>query len=190
MRPSQARHLCARSLAVSLGIVWLASAAVALAQPPLTLPQPSQAASAGQRVGLTDITVTYHRPAVNKREIWGKLVPYGQVWRAGANENTVITFSTPVSVGGHALPAGSYGLHMIPAEREWTVIFNRESKAWGSFFYDQADDAARVTVTPSAARSRSTSPTRSTMSPTSRWWRRSTGRRSPCRSGSTSTRRR
>ena len=151
MRPLQARHLCARSLAMSLGMVWLASAAVALAQPPLTLPQPSQAASAGQRVGLTDITVTYHRPAVNKREIWGKLVPYGQVWRAGANENTVITFSTPVSIGGHALPAGSYGLHMIPAEREWTVIFNRESKAWGSFFYDQADDAARVTVTPSAA---------------------------------------
>ena len=151
MRPSQAHHRCARSLPVSLLIVWLASAAVALAQPPLTLPQPSQAASAGQRVGLTDITVTYHRPAVNKREIWGKLVPYGQVWRAGANENTVITFSTPVSIGGHALPAGSYGLHMIPAEREWTVIFNRESKAWGSFFYDQADDAARVTVTPSAA---------------------------------------
>ena len=151
MRPSQAHHLCARSVAASLGIVWLASAAVALAQPPLTLPQPSQAASAGQRVGLTDITITYHRPAVNKREIWGKLVPYGQVWRAGANENTVITFSTPVSVGGHALPAGSYGLHMIPAEREWTVIFNRESKAWGSFFYDQADDAARATVTPSAA---------------------------------------
>jgi tetratricopeptide (TPR) repeat protein len=151
MRPSQAHHRCARSLPVSLLIVWLASAAVALAQPPLTLPQPSQAASAGQRIGLTDITITYHRPAVNKREIWGKLVPYGQVWRAGANENTVITFSTPVSVGGHALPAGSYGLHMIPAEREWTVIFNRESKAWGSFFYDQADDAARVTVAPSAA---------------------------------------
>ena len=99
---------------MSLGMVWLASAAVALAQPPLTLPQPSQAASAGQRIGLTDITITYHRPAVNKREIWGKLVPYGQVWRAGANENTVITFSTPVSVAGHVLPAGSYGLHMIP----------------------------------------------------------------------------
>jgi TolA-binding protein len=151
MRPSHIPDLCARRLVVSLATVWLSAGAVALAQPPLTLPQPSQAASAAQRIGLTDITISYHRPAVNKREVWGKLVPYGQVWRAGANENTVITFSTAVSVGGHALPAGSYGLHMIPTEREWTVIFNRESKAWGSFFYDQADDAARVTVTPSAA---------------------------------------
>lgn len=151
MRPSRSHHRIARSVAVSLAIAWLAGVAAAFAQPPITLPQPSQAASAGQRVGLTDITITYHRPAVNKREVWGKLVPYGQVWRAGANENTVITFSTPVSVGGHALPAGSYGLHMIPTEREWTVIFNKESKAWGSFFYDQADDAARVTVTPAAA---------------------------------------
>jgi predicted negative regulator of RcsB-dependent stress response len=102
-------------------------------------------------VGITDITITYHRPAVNKRVIWGKLVPYGDVWRAGANENTVISFSSPVTVAGHQLPAGSYGLHMIPTEHDWTVIFNRESKAWGSFFYDAADDAARVTVTPVAA---------------------------------------
>ncbi len=123
----------------------------AAAQVPLTLPQPSQAATASQRIGLTDIAIAYHRPAVNKREVWGKLVPYGQVWRAGANENTVITFSTPVTVAGHALAAGAYGLHMIPTEHDWTVIFNRESKAWGSFFYDEADDVARVTVTPAAA---------------------------------------
>ena len=111
-------------------------------------PQPSPAASVSQRVGITDITVTYHRPAVNKRDVWGTLVPRGQVWRAGANENTVITFSTEVSVGGHVLPAGSYGLHMIPAENDWTVIFSKEARAWGSFFYDEKDDAARVTVTP------------------------------------------
>ena len=131
--------------AVALGAV------PASAQPPLDLPQPSPAASVSQRIGLTDITITYHRPAVNKRQVWGQLVPYGQVWRAGANENTVITFSTAVSVGGQRLPAGSYGLHMIPTEHDWTVIFNKEARAWGSFFYDQKDDAARVTVTPRPA---------------------------------------
>jgi predicted negative regulator of RcsB-dependent stress response len=123
-------------------------AASADAQPPLTLPQPSPEASVSQRVGLTDITIRYHRPAVNGREIWGKLVPYDQVWRAGANENTVITFSTDVRVGGQALPAGSYGLHMIPTPSTWTVVFSKEASAWGSFFYDQKEDAARMTVTP------------------------------------------
>ena len=133
------------ALAVTAAI---AAASPALAQPQLTVPQPSPAASVTQRVGITDITVSYHRPAVNKRDVWGTLVPRGQVWRAGANENTVVTFSTEVSVGGHVLPAGSYGLHMIPAEKDWTVIFSKEARAWGSFFYDQKDDAARVTVTP------------------------------------------
>jgi Protein of unknown function (DUF2911) len=116
--------------------------------PPLSLPQPSPAATVTQQVGLTDITISYHRPAVNKREVWGKLVPYDQVWRAGANENTVITFSSDVTVGGQKIAAGSYGLHMIPAQKDWTVILSRESHAWGSFFYDQKDDAARFTVTP------------------------------------------
>jgi tetratricopeptide (TPR) repeat protein len=151
MRSSSLKLLRAGSLAVLTAAALLAGARFADAQgPPLTLPQPSPAASATQRVGITDITITYHRPAVNKREVWGKLVPWNEVWRAGANENTVIAFTTPVSVGGHQLPAGSYGLHMIPTEHGWTVIFNRESKAWGSFFYDQSEDAARVTVTPSA----------------------------------------
>jgi hypothetical protein len=116
--------------------------------PPLTLPQPSPAATITQQVGLTDITISYHRPAVNKRDVWGKLVPYDQVWRAGANENTVITFSSDVTVSGQKIAAGSYGLHMIPTQKDWTVILSRESRAWGSFFYDQKDDAARFTVTP------------------------------------------
>ena len=137
-------------------IAFVAAVVVAMARPafpqaPLTVPQPSPAASMTQRVGITDITVTYHRPAVNKREVWGTLVPRGQVWRAGANENTVITFSTEVSVGGHVLPAGGYGLHMIPSANDWTVIFSKESQAWGSFFYDEKVDAARVTVTPRPA---------------------------------------
>jgi tetratricopeptide (TPR) repeat protein len=116
--------------------------------PPLTLPEPSQAASVTQRIGITDVTVTYHRPAVRKRPVWGGLVPYGQVWRAGANENTVLTLSTPAMVGGQALPAGSYGLHLLPTESDWTVILSKESTAWGSFFYDQVKDAARFTVRP------------------------------------------
>ena len=88
---------------------------------------------------------------VNKRKVWGNLVPYGQVWRAGANENTTISFSDPVTIEGKALPQGTYGLHMIPGENEWAVIFSKNSTAWGSFTYDQAEDALRVTVKPQPA---------------------------------------
>jgi tetratricopeptide (TPR) repeat protein len=119
--------------------------------PPLTLPQPSPAATVSQQIGLTDVTISYHRPAVGKRQVWGALVPYDQVWRAGANENTVVTFSSDVTVGGQKVPAGSYGLHMIPTQKDWTVIVSRESRAWGSFFYDQKDDVARLNVTPRPA---------------------------------------
>jgi hypothetical protein len=133
-------------------LVLLVASTPAFAQAPrLTLPEASQAATVSQRIGLTDIRVTYHRPAVRKRTIWGDIVPYGQVWRAGANENTVVSFSTPVQVGGQTLGAGDYGLHMIPAKGEWTVIFSRDASAWGSFFYDQASDAVRVTATPRPA---------------------------------------
>jgi hypothetical protein len=117
----------------------------------LDLPRDSQHAKLIQRVGITDITINYHRPLVKSRKIWGGLVPYGQVWRAGANENTTITFTDPVTIEGKALPKGVYGLHMIPAENEWTVIFSKTSTAWGSFTYNQADDALRVTVKPQAA---------------------------------------
>ena len=140
-----------RCLAVALGVL-LFTAPQALAQaPPLTLPQVSPSASVTQRVGLTDITVAYHRPGVDKRKIWGELVPYGEVWRAGANENTTISFSSPVTVGGKKLPAGSYGLHMIPNEKAWVVILSNVSTAWGSFSYDEKEDAVRVVVTPATA---------------------------------------
>ena len=84
-------------------------------------------------------------------KIWGKLVPYGQVWRAGANENTTITFSDPVTIEGQPLDKGTYGLHMIPGENQWTVIFSKDSKDWGSFSYKQDEDALRVTVKPQTA---------------------------------------
>jgi hypothetical protein len=117
----------------------------------LDLPRPSQHAIVTQRVGITDITINYHRPLVNKREVWGKLVPYGQVWRAGANENTTIAFSDSVSIEGKPLAKGVYGLHMIPGENEWTIIFSNAHTAWGSFTYKQDADALRVTVKPQAA---------------------------------------
>jgi tetratricopeptide (TPR) repeat protein len=114
----------------------------------LKLPTISQRAIVTQRIGLTDITVNYCRPLVGGRELFGKTIPYGQVWRAGANENTVITFTDDVSVEGKPLPAGTYGLHMIPAADQWTVIFSKNSTSWGSFTYDEKEDALRVTVKP------------------------------------------
>ena len=117
----------------------------------LDLPRPSQHAVVTQRIGITDITLNYHRPLVNGRKIWGGLVPYGQVWRAGANENTTITFTDPVTVEGKPLPKGTYGLHMFPGEKEWTVVFSKNSTSWGSFTYDEKEDALRVTVKPQSA---------------------------------------
>ncbi|MGZ7053275.1 MAG: DUF2911 domain-containing protein [Candidatus Angelobacter sp.] len=117
----------------------------------LDLPRQSQHAVVMQRIGITDITVNYHRPLANGRQIWGKVVPYGQVWRAGANENTTITFSDPVTIEGRPLDKGTYGLHMIPGESQWTLIFSKNSKDWGSFTYKQEEDALRVNVKPQTA---------------------------------------
>src|SRR5215469_3493428 len=117
----------------------------------LNIPRTSQRASVTQRIGLTDITITYHRPAVGGREIWDKIVPYGKVWRSGANENTTIAFTDDVMVEGKPLSAGTYGLHTIPNKDQWTVIFSKNSTSWGSFSYDQKEDALRVSVKPHAA---------------------------------------
>jgi hypothetical protein len=117
----------------------------------LNLPRVSQAATVTQRIGITDITVNYSRPSVNGRVIWGNLVPYDQVWRAGANENTTFTTTSAIQVEGHDLPAGSYGIHMIPSKGAWTVIFSKDHTAWGSFFYTEGMDQLRVQVTPHAA---------------------------------------
>src|SRR5215468_7424215 len=121
---------------------------IVCAQNDLNLPDVSQASEVKQRIALTDITVNYHRPLVNGRKIWGGLVPYGKVWRAGANENTTIEFSSPVSVEGKPLDKGTYGLHMIPNQDSCTVIFSKTNTGWGSYSYDQKDDALRVDVKP------------------------------------------
>jgi len=104
-----------------------------------------------QTVGVTEITIKYSRPGVKDRPIWGKLVPYGEVWRTGANENTTIKFSTPVRIDGHELPAGIYGLQTLPTAGDWTVIFSKDANEWGAFSYKQADDALRIQAKPQPA---------------------------------------
>lgn len=149
----------------SLFIFAVASLAadVIRAQPNLTTPRTSLHAMVSQRIGITDITIDYHRPGVKGRKIWGTLVPLGFSpgrsfnngidfpWRAGANENTTITFTHNVSIEGQNLYAGTYGFHIIPSERDWTIIFSKDNASWGSFFYDPNADALRVSVTPTDA---------------------------------------
>ena len=117
----------------------------------LDLPLQSQRAEVSQRIGLTEITINYHRPLVNGRKVWDGLVPYGKVWRAGANFNTTISFSDPVQIEGKPLDKGTYGLHMIPNADQWTIIFSKNSTSWGAFTYDEKEDALRVTVKPKPA---------------------------------------
>jgi len=137
------RFLLATALALSLAPGSMAQ------NVPLTLPRQSQGATVSQTIGLTSISVSYHRPAVNGRKVWGALVPFDAVWRGGANENTVLTVTSPFTIGGAKLPAGRYGLHFLPTATSWTLILSRQANNWGSFSYHASDDAARV---PAAAR--------------------------------------
>lgn len=124
-------------------------------------PRLSLNASVMQRLGVdTDITITYCRPGVKGRKIWGGLVPYGLApgnkysdnkpypWRAGANENTTFECSKDLLIEGKKLAAGKYGVHMIPSEKDWVIIFSTNNSSWGSYKYNQKEDALRVTVTP------------------------------------------
>jgi tetratricopeptide (TPR) repeat protein len=132
-------------------VLALFCSAMAFGQGAIRLPEASQEAHVGQTIGVTDIHISYHRPAVNGRRIWGGLVPYGVIWRAGANECTTISFSTPVKVEGHDLAAGNYALFLIPGQSQWTVVLNKFTGGWGTYSYDQSEDALRVTVTPQSA---------------------------------------
>ncbi len=127
-------------------------------------PRASLKAGVSQRIGVdTDINISYSRPGIKGRKIWGGLVPYGLApgnnysdnkpfpWRGGANECTTIEFSKDVTVNGNKLPAGKYSMHFIPTEKDWTVIFNKDATLWGSFKYDESKDALRITVTPEEA---------------------------------------
>jgi len=141
-----------RPALVAAALVILAPA---LAAPParaeLRLPRPSPKAVVSQTIGLTDFTVTYSRPGVKGRKIWGGLVPYGEVWRTGANEATSFVTTGEATVAGKKLAAGEYSLYTVPGENEWTVIVSTEKGAWGSFKYAKEHDAHRFTVKPVAA---------------------------------------
>lgn len=135
------------------GAVPTAPGSMASAQPvQLPLPQASPHAVVTQTIGLTEVTVDYHAPAVRNRTVWGGLVPYDQVWRAGANENTLIRFSTPVLLRGQTVAAGQYSFYVFPhADKEWELVLNRVVNHWGAEGYDPKADAIRVPVLPETA---------------------------------------
>ena len=110
--------------------------------------RPSPPSEATATVDGTDITIDYSQPSVKGREIFGQLVPYGKVWRTGANEATTFEASSDVTINGKPLPAGTYALFTIPNEDEWTIIFNKQAEQWGAFDYDESQDALRVDATP------------------------------------------
>ncbi len=116
-------------------------------EPPRVSPQ----ASVSQTFGYTTVTINYSRPSVHNRKIWGALVPYNKVWRAGANEATTIQFTTDVTIAGNKVAAGIYSLFMIPAEEKWTIILNAESKIWG-LSHKPENDYLRFTVQPAQSR--------------------------------------
>lgn len=155
-----------------LFLVLCAASHASAQTPSVRLPRPSQKASVTQTIGVTDINITYSRPGVKGRKIWGDppaavpangtatlddsstrakdapIVPYGHVWRTGANEATTFSVSDDVLIQGQKLPAGSYSLHTIPGKDEWTIIFNSVADQWGSFNYDEKKDALRVKAKP------------------------------------------
>ena len=135
------------ALALCAGLVLAPVAAHA----ELVLPRPSPKATVMQQVGITDLTVSYSRPGVKGRAIWGALVPYGQPWRTGANEATTFTTTDEITVGGQKIAAGTYSFFTIPTADEWTVIFSKQQGQWGAYEYDQKQDAARLTVKPTTA---------------------------------------
>lgn len=113
-------------------------------------PQLSPSATVSQVVGTTTVEVSYHRPAVRGRQIWGGLVPYGQVWRLGANEATTLRFSDAVTIMNRKVPAGTYSLFAIPGAEHWTLILNRRAKQTGAWEYDESQDLLRFEVKPKA----------------------------------------
>jgi len=167
------KRFYASSFALSLLVFFVTPFASAQAPPALRTPRPSQKASVMQTIGVTDLTITYSRPGVKGRTIWGDplpeqastkgeatldnqnvrpkgapIVPWGHAWRTGANEATQFVVTDDVLINGQKLPSGSYSLHTIPTKTEWTIIFNSVANQWGSFSYDAAKDTLRVKVKP------------------------------------------
>ena len=128
---------------VSLSFITIFVLLLTSTQAQLKYPQVSPGAKATQTVGITDINISYHRPGVKGRVIWGGLVPYNEIWRTGANDATTIEFSSDVSLAGTKVPAGKYSLFTIPAQEEWTVVINKNPNGWGAYGYKQDEDLLR-----------------------------------------------
>lgn len=129
-----------------LTLCFLSQSVIAQLPVSLSLPQASPKEIRSITIGYTTISFDYNSVGIKGRDIWGGLVPYDQVWRTGANKNTIITVTDDVLINGEELKAGSYGMHTIPGEEEWVIIFSNFSEAWGSYFYDESEDALRITV--------------------------------------------
>jgi tetratricopeptide (TPR) repeat protein len=127
-------------------ILGLAALALTLPANAQELPQPSPTSTVDQRIGLTDFSITYSRPATRGRTIFGDLVPYNQVWRTGANRCVILNASTDFTMNGNAVSAGEYALFTIPGETEWTIILSTQTDLWGSAGYSQDNDVVRVTA--------------------------------------------
>ena len=117
----------------------------------LEIPRSSPSASISQTIGVCSISINYGRPSVNNREIIGGLVPYDKVWRAGANEATTISFNYAITISGNKIPAGKYGLFMIPKKDKWIVILNSEWNQWGAYNYNKENDVLRIEIVPQKA---------------------------------------
>lgn len=145
------KNIRLRAAAPAAGLIAIHLVAGVAAAQQLDLPRPSPKATVSQTIGVTEVALHYSSPGVKDRTIWGELVPYNEVWRTGANENTTITFSTPVKIQGKELPAGTYGLQTIPTAGDWTVIFSKDAELWGAFDYKPENDALRIQVKPQPA---------------------------------------
>ena len=165
------RRFYTSAFALLFFVLCAASNGLAQSNPTVRLPRASQKASSMQTIGVTDVTITYSRPGVKGRKIWGDppagsaagtatlddararakdapIVPYGHVWRTGANEATLFEVTDNVLINGQPLAAGRYSLHTIPGRDEWTIIFNKDDGQWGSFAYDEKKDVLRVKAKP------------------------------------------
>ncbi len=147
------RNALAKCLLLGSALLPLAAQAPAAPPAPVRLKplRVSPACTVVQDLGISQVKVAFSRPAVKGRKIWGGLVPYGQVWRMGANAATVLTLSHAARVAGREVPAGSYALFAIPGEKQWTLILSRKAEQWGAFDYRQADDLVRWEATPEPA---------------------------------------
>lgn len=136
---------------MKLPALLIAAFAVPAAAQQIDLPRPSPAAKVSQTVGLTEVSVDYSSPAARGRAIFGGVVPFGEVWRTGANSATKIAFSKDVQIGGKTVPAGAYALFTLPEKDRWTFILNKDADQFGAFSYKEGQDLLRVEVRPEAA---------------------------------------